>query len=266
MSFTLTLVLVFGSVFSSSRGVFADDMGGTMDGGGNDGNSMPPPEDAPATTDALTAGGGSDNDDDDEGNDDDSGGSQDNDDDNDNDNDKGNDNDKDNAQIPNDAPTTTNALTAKRIECPPGQEVTLFSTTCKPAVAPPIPGEECPKGQMKVEGNCVPISLPKSNSGCLEGQMKVEGNCVQMPPVKQSGLCPTSFIDSGRLIFVADMTGVPQDSTTCKPAVAPPIPGEECPKGQMKVEGNCVPISLPKSNSGCLEGQMKVEGNCVPIS
>jgi hypothetical protein len=104
-------------------------MGGTMDGGGNDGDSMPPPEDAPATTDTLTAGGGSDNDDDDEGNDDDSGGSQDNDD----DNDKGKDNDNDNEPTSEDAPLTTDTLTAKKIECPTGQEVTLFSTTCEPA-------------------------------------------------------------------------------------------------------------------------------------
>jgi hypothetical protein len=123
--FTLSLILVFGTVFSSSRSVFAVDMGGTMD--------MPPPEDAPATTDALTAGGGSDNDDDDDDNDDDSRGSGDNDDDNDNDKDK--DIDKDNEPASKDAPVTTDTLTAKKIECPPGQEVTLFSTTCEPAGA-----------------------------------------------------------------------------------------------------------------------------------
>ena len=57
LCFALSLVLVFGSVFSIStppNKVFADDMGGTMD---SDGDSMPPPADAPATTDTLTAGG-----------------------------------------------------------------------------------------------------------------------------------------------------------------------------------------------------------------
>jgi hypothetical protein len=90
---------------------------------------MPSPQDAPATTDALTAGGGSDNDDDDEDNDDDSGGSRD----NDNDNDQNKDNNNDNEPIiPKDAPATTSALTAKKIECLPGQEVRLFSTSCEP--------------------------------------------------------------------------------------------------------------------------------------
>src|SRR5688572_24834077 len=80
LCFTISLIMVLGTVFSSSYfpNVLAVDIGGTMDGGGDDGNNMPPPEDAPATTDALTAGGGSDEDDD---NDDDSGGSRDNDDD-----------------------------------------------------------------------------------------------------------------------------------------------------------------------------------------
>lgn len=119
--------MVFSSVLTSSPGVSAVDMGGTMDNG----NNMPPPEDAPATTDALTAGGGSDNDDDEDDNDDNSGGSQD--DDNDNDKDKDNDNGKNDEPIPKDAPATSDALTAKKLECPPGQEVTLFSTTCEPA-------------------------------------------------------------------------------------------------------------------------------------
>jgi hypothetical protein len=135
LCFTLSLVLVLGTVSSSSPVVFAVDMGGTMEGGGggNDGNNMPPPEDAPVTTDALTAGG-SDNDDDDDENDDHSGGSGD-DDNADSAGDKDENNDKDNSQIPEDAPATTNALTAKKIECPPGQEVALFSTSCEPTGA-----------------------------------------------------------------------------------------------------------------------------------
>ena len=101
-------------------------MGGSMGGGGgNDGNNMPPPEDAPATTDALIAGGGSDTDDDDDDNDDDSGDTRD-------DGDNGDDTDNDSDTIPKDAPETTNSLTAKKVECPRGQEVTLFSTTCGP--------------------------------------------------------------------------------------------------------------------------------------
>ena len=124
----LLLVLVFGTVFSSSHGVFAVDMGDTMDGGGDDGNNMPPPEDAPATTDTLTTGGGSDNDEDDDDNDDDSGGSGD----DKNDNDKDKDNDKDNEPTSEDAPVTTDALTAKKIECPAGQEYYLFSMSCAP--------------------------------------------------------------------------------------------------------------------------------------
>ena len=139
LCFTLSLVLVFGSVnspYSFTLSAFASDEGHTTEdsGGGNNnhgddnlggdtgdqGNDqsdgshgMPPPEDAPAT-----AGGGGSDDDDDEA-------------DNDN-NDNDDDNDNDNPQIPKDAPPTSDALTAKKLECLPGQEVTLFSTTCEP--------------------------------------------------------------------------------------------------------------------------------------
>jgi hypothetical protein len=138
LCFTISLIMVLGTVFSFSpftlpNNAFADDMmGGTMGGdnggGDNEGNNMPPPEDAPATTDALTAGGGSHNGNDDDDNDDGSGGSR-----NDDDNDDDTDDDDDSEPIPKDAPATTDALTAKKVECPPDQEVTLFSTTCKPA-------------------------------------------------------------------------------------------------------------------------------------
>ena len=63
------------------------------------------------------------NDDDDDDNNNDSGDSRDND----------NDNDNNNEPTSDDAPVTTDTLTAKKIECPPGQAVTLFSTTCEPA-------------------------------------------------------------------------------------------------------------------------------------
>jgi hypothetical protein len=147
LCFTLSLVLVFGSVNSSSftlpKTAFASDDADhtTGDSGGGDNSNhgddnqggdtgdqdddhsdgshgMPPPEDAPAPTDTITAGGGGS--DDDDGSDDDN-------------NDNDNDNDNDNPQIPKDAPPTSDALTAKKLECPPGQEVTLFSTTCEPA-------------------------------------------------------------------------------------------------------------------------------------
>ena len=137
---SLSLVMVFGTVFSSS-GVFADDMGGTMD----DGNNMPPPEDAPATKDALTAGGGSDNDDDDDkDNVHDSGESG----------DDGNDNDKDNEPRSEDALVTTDSLTAKKIECPPGQEYYLFSTSCESAGA----GSDSTQGSTRAATACPPAS------------------------------------------------------------------------------------------------------------
>jgi hypothetical protein len=89
--------------------------GGSM-GGGDGSDDMSPPEDAPQTTDTITAGGGGSDDDD-----------------SDDDKDEDNDNDKDNPEIPKDAPATSDALTAKKLECPAGQEVTIFSASCKPA-------------------------------------------------------------------------------------------------------------------------------------
>jgi hypothetical protein len=74
-------------------------------------------QDAPLTTGALTAGGDSDNDD---NNDDDSEGNSNN----------NNDNNDDSEPKIEDAPATTDALTARK--CPNGQEVTLFSASCKP--------------------------------------------------------------------------------------------------------------------------------------
>lgn len=91
-----------------------------------DENGMPPSEDTFDPTDILT-GGGSDDDDDD----DDKMNSDSLDNDNDNDNDKDKENDKDNEPTSEDAPLTTDTLTAKKIECPPGQEYYLFSTSCE---------------------------------------------------------------------------------------------------------------------------------------
>jgi hypothetical protein len=89
--------------------------GDSRDGNGDGSNDMP--KDAPLTADALTAGGNSDNDD----NDNDSGGN------------RGNDDNDDNEPTSKDAPVTTDALAAKKIECPKGEVVSLFSTSCKPA-------------------------------------------------------------------------------------------------------------------------------------
>jgi hypothetical protein len=125
--FTLLSVLVVGLISSTTNIVYAVDMmggdapgtsdtitaGPTGDGDGDDSQSdgMPPPGDAPATTDALTTGGGSDNDDDDDGNEDD-------------------DSDSDSEPVPNNKAATGSTLTAKKLECPKGQEVPLFSATC----------------------------------------------------------------------------------------------------------------------------------------
>lgn len=157
--FVLSLVLIFGSISSSPNSItlltkaFADD----MMGGGGGGQGMPSPQEAPATTDAITdAPSARDGDDGDNAkNDDDSndmpkdapvttgtltaGGDSDNDDD---DDDSGRDNDDDNDNEPTskDAPVSTDALAAKKIECPKGQEVSLFSTSCTPVGGAENPG------------------------------------------------------------------------------------------------------------------------------
>jgi hypothetical protein len=129
LCFTLSLVLIFGSINSLSftppnKALAADDMMGGGDSGGGDNNqggdsgednndddsSNDMPKDAPQTTGALTAGRESDNDDDD-----DSGGN------------RGNDNDNDNEPTSKDAPVTTDTVTTKKKECSEGQEYTLFS-------------------------------------------------------------------------------------------------------------------------------------------
>jgi hypothetical protein len=144
----LSLVLVFGPVFSPSsftppNNAFAadmDDMGGDSSGGDNnqggdsgdgednndDDSSDGMPKDAPQTTGALTAGGDSDNDDDD---DNESGGR---------DNDEENNND--NEPTSEDAPVTTDTVTTQKKECPKGQEVALFSTSCEPIDGAKNPG------------------------------------------------------------------------------------------------------------------------------
>jgi hypothetical protein len=137
LCFTLSLVLIFGSInslsFTPLNNAFAahmdmeGDSGGDSNQGGDSGDgedsndddsSDGMPKDAPQTTGALTAGGDSDNDDDD---DNESGGR---------DNDE--DNNNDNEPTSKDAPETTETATTKKLECPKGQEVTLFSTSCEP--------------------------------------------------------------------------------------------------------------------------------------
>jgi hypothetical protein len=107
------------------------DSGGDSNQGGDSGDgedsndddsSDGMPKDAPQTTGALTAGGDSDNDDDD---DNESGGR---------DNDE--DNNNDNEPTSEDAPVTTDTVTTQKKECPKGQEVALFSTSCVPSKEP----------------------------------------------------------------------------------------------------------------------------------
>jgi hypothetical protein len=149
----LSVVLIFGSVNSSSftpqNNAFAADMpGGSMDGGdsgsGGDSNQggdsgggeddndddgsdgMADSKEAPQTTGALTAGGDSDNGGD---NDNDSGGNQDSDNDND-----------DDEPTSKDAPQTADTITANKPDCPAGQEYYLFSASCKPVGGAENPG------------------------------------------------------------------------------------------------------------------------------
>jgi hypothetical protein len=181
----LSLVLVFGPVFSSSSSfplpniAFAadmDDMGGDSSGGdssggdssqggdsgdGEDSNdndsSDGMPKDAPQTTGALTAGGDSDNDDDDN----ESGGR---------DNDEENNND--NEPTSEDSPVTTDALTAQKKDCPKGQEVTLFSTSCK------IVGEsDSAEGAISTSMGC-PIIPEKMRAGNLLSDPGLRAHCT----------------------------------------------------------------------------------------
>jgi hypothetical protein len=150
LCFTLSLILVFSSVipypFTPPDDVFAadmDDMGG--DSGGDD-SSNDMPKDAPQTNDAPTTGGKSDNDDD---NDDDSGGNQ--------DDDNNNDNDNDNKPTSKDSDAGT--TTAKKLECPKGQEVPLFSKFCQPNPNRPTTMYELSPGVLPYKGNEVELII-----------------------------------------------------------------------------------------------------------
>jgi hypothetical protein len=125
LCFTLSLVLVFGSILLSPTVInvaLANDMsdapmtkdtitassdGDDKDQGDND------QEDAPVTQDTITAGGGSEDDDDDE----------------DNSGQKGDNNDSsDNIN----EPTNTGTEVPDKPNCPKDQERALFDSTCKP--------------------------------------------------------------------------------------------------------------------------------------
>jgi hypothetical protein len=141
--------------------------GDSMDGGGSDGgngddqensgdeeddNDIPDSKEAPATAGALTAGGDSDSDDD---NDNDSGGNQDNEDD-----------DNDNKPTPEDAPVTSDAVTAKKSECPKDQEVALFSTSCVPAGGG---SDSTQDSDTQAATACPPTSPTPTSYGSLDG-------------------------------------------------------------------------------------------------
>lgn len=184
LCFTLSLVLILGSVFSSCftlpNNAFAVDMGDTMEGGGgvkdgnqggdsgdeddeddhNDGsNGMPPPKEAPSTTGALTAGGNSDDDDDSEG-------------------------DEDNE------PVTTDTLTAKRIECPAGQEYQLFSG-CQPIGGAENPGNIDMQQQRQPQQLAQPV--PTDQSSKLPG-FPVDSSGI---PIDLNLPLPTPEVASG---------------------------------------------------------------------
>jgi hypothetical protein len=55
---------------------------------------------------------------------------------------------------------------------------------------------------------------PQAPIECPEGQFYSEGNCLPMPTSPCPVASTSSLVDSGRLIFVADMDGTPEDSTS----------------------------------------------------
>jgi hypothetical protein len=175
----LSLVLVFGSVFSSSSFIpinsFADMPGDSTDGGDSDGgngdnqensgdeeddNDIPDSKEAPATAGSLTAGGDLDNDDD---NDNDSGGNRD------------KDNDDDNEPASKDAPQTADTVTANKPDCPKGQEYYLFSASCKP-----VGGSDSTNGATSAPMGC-PIISEKMKPGNLLSNPGLRAHCTAEP-------------------------------------------------------------------------------------
>lgn len=139
LSFTLSLVLAFGSIFLSPTVInvaLANDMsdapmtkdtitagsdGDDKDQGDND------QEDAPVTQDTITAGGGSEDDDDEY-----------------NSGQKGDNNDSsDNIN----EPTNTGTEVSNKPNCPKDQERALFESTCKPTN---VESGECEKNDLDV--------------------------------------------------------------------------------------------------------------------
>jgi hypothetical protein len=137
----------------------------------------------------------------------------------------------------------------------PLEDMMMGAMPPAPATAPPAVVEECPKGQMKVDENCVKIApdptcqpgqmmvqgncvqIANPNSKCPQGQLYVDGKCVPIPSQKQQQplLCPTastsSLVDSGRLVFVADTTGTPQGPTGGSSSKPADPTSSNCPTG-----------------------------------
>ena len=162
ISFTLSLVLAFGSILLSPTVInvtLANDMSDapmTKDTitAGSDGNDKDQgdndQEDAPVTQDTITAGGGSDDDDDEY-----------------NSGQKGDNNDSsDNIN----EPTNTGTEVSNKPNCPKDQDRALFESTCKPTN---VESGECEKNDpdvwcqnlaSQIQGNGISAALPSEEA------------------------------------------------------------------------------------------------------
>jgi len=131
---------------------------------------------------------------------------------------------------------------------PTGDRLPVTGTNCVVNVATPTPtgctsNDDCPPGEVCVEGNCVtptptatPIGFCNDDNDCPPGQVCVDHHCVT----------PTPSVTPTPIGFCND--------------------NNDCPPGQVCVDHHCVtPTPTPqcRENTDCPSGQVCVDGTCV---
>jgi len=187
---------------------------------------------------------------------------------------------------------------------PTGDRIPVSGENCVVNVATPTPtgcrnNDDCPSGQVCVNGNCVTPTPTgcRSNEDCPSGQVCVNGNCLTPTPTPT----PIGFCNDDRdcpegevcvdhhcvtptpsptpIGFCNDDRDCPSGEVCVDHHCVTPTPSptpigfcnddRDCPSGEVCVDNHCVtatPTPRCRTNADCPSNQVCINGDCVPAT
>ena len=161
---------------------------------------------------------------------------------------------------------------------PTGDRIPVSGENCVVNVATPTPtgcrnNDDCPSGQVCVNGNCVTPTPTgcRSNEDCPSGQVCVNGNCLTPTPTPT----PIGFCNDDRDCPEGEVC---VDHHCVTPTPSPTPIGfcnddRDCPSGEVCVDHHCVtptpsptPIGFCNDDRDCPSGEVCVDHHCVTLT